>query len=332
MPSAKVALVRCEDYEAAPVADAVQRQFDLLGGLGTFVKPGDTVLLKPNFIAPRSHRHSAAQTHPAVILAVARLLKDYGAKPFVADSPAWANTAICARVLGLTEPLRRLGVPIRQLNAPRKCGLGPDQPRIGLSSLALDADVIVNLPKFKTHQQMVATFAVKNMFGCVSGKHKPLWHFRKGNTPGEFAGLLIGVYQYLRPALTIIDGIVAMHGPGPIRGPSKSLGWLIGGTDPIACETVCCRLVGLEPEQLPIVQAAQKIGWGCSDLDRIEIVGSALPATPCPDFELAKQIPVKFSLGRVCRSITRQVLLLAKGSGPHTRSITCGNPSKAAED
>jgi uncharacterized protein (DUF362 family) len=316
MSCATVALVQCGDYEPARVGDAVGRQFELLGGLGTFIQPGDTVLLKPNFIAPRSHHHSATQTHPAVILEVARLLKDYGAKPFVADSPAWTNAAICARVLGLTEPLRRLGVPIRQLNAPRKCKLGPGQPRVGLSSVALDADVIVNLPKFKTHQQLVATFAVKNMFGCVSGKQKALWHFRKGDTIGEFAGLLVGVCQYLKPALTIIDGIVAMHGQGPIRGQSKPLGWLIGGIDPIACEMVCCRLVGLEPEQLPIIQAAKQAGFGCPDLGRIEILGDALPTTPCPGFELAEMTPVKFSFGRVCRSIGQQILLLARGPKP----------------
>jgi uncharacterized protein (DUF362 family) len=316
MSSAKVALVRCEDYEPARVAAAVERQFELLGGLGAFIRRGDTVLLKPNFIAPRSHRHSAAQTHPAVILEAARLLKDYGAKPFVADSPAWANSAICARVLGLTEPLRKLGVPIRQLKAPRKCELGPDGPRVGISSLALDADAIINLPKLKTHQQMIATFAVKNMFGCVSGKHKALWHLRKGNSRSEFARLLVGVCQYLRPALTIIDGIVAMHGQGPIRGPSKPLGWLIGGTDPVACERICCRLVGIEPDQLPILQTARQIGYGCSDLDQIEIVGDLLPATPCPDFEPAKLILVKFTFGRVCRSIARQVLLLARGLKP----------------
>jgi uncharacterized protein (DUF362 family) len=316
MSQTRVALVRCQDYEPARVGAAVARQFELLGGLDRFVKRGDTVLVKPNFIAPRSHRHSAAQTHPAVVLEVVKLLKDHGAKPFVADSPAWTNTAICARVLGLTEPLRRLGVPIRQLHAPRKCSLGPGQPRIGLSSLALDADAIVNLPKFKTHQQMVATFAVKNMFGCVSGKHKPLWHFRKGNTPGEFASLLVAVCRYLKPAVTIIDGIVAMHGQGPIRGKSKPLGWLVGGTDPIACEMVCCQLIGLAPDQLPIVQAARQAGFGCSDLGQIEIAGSALPETPCPAFELAELMPVKFSLGRVCQSITRQILLLVQGLKP----------------
>jgi len=309
----KVALVRCEDYEPARVAGAVRRQFELLGGIEAFIKRGDTVLLKPNFIAPRSHHHSAAQTHPAVILEMARLLKDYGARPFVADSPAWTNTAFCARVLELTEPLRRLGVPIRQLNAPRKCRLGPDGPSVGISSAALDADAIINLPKFKTHQQLVATFAVKNMFGCVSGKQKALWHFRKGDTLGEFCEMLIGIFQHLKPALTIIDGIVAMHGPGPIRGKSKPLGWLVGGVDPIACETVCCRLINFEPEQLPMIRTARQIGFGCPDLDRIEIVGAALPA-PRTDFEPAEPAPLKFSLGRVCRSIFRQILLLARGA------------------
>jgi len=308
--------VQCEDYEPAQVGAALRRQWELLGGVEMFIKRGDTVLLKPNFIAPRSHRHSAAQTHPAVILETARLLKDYGAKPFVADSPAWTTAAACARVLELTEPLRRLGVPLRQLNTPRACRLAPGGPKVGISAAALDADVIVNLPKFKTHQQLVATFAVKNMFGCVSGKRKALWHFRQGNTAGEFAALLVGVYQYLQPAVTIIDGIVAMHGQGPIRGPSKPLGWLIGGIDPIACEVVCCRLIGLEPGRLPIVQAAKEIGFGCPDPDRIEIVGNALPPAPCPDFELANLMPVKFSFGRVCHSVTRQLLLLAQGLKP----------------
>ncbi len=312
MPCAKVALVHCENYEPPRVAAAVRRQFELLGGLEAFVKRGDTVLLKPNFIAPRSHRHSAAQTHPAVILEVARLVRDHDAKPLVADSPAWTNVAVCARMLELTEPLRRLGVPLRQLNSPRKCRLSPSGPNIGISTAALDADVIINLPKFKTHQQLVATFAVKNMFGCVSGKSKALWHFRKGNTADEFAEMLLGVCRYLKPALTIIDGIVAMHGQGPIRGKSKSLGWLIGGIDPIACEVVCSRLVGIESEQLPILRAAQRTGFGCSDLRQIEVVGDALPATPCPGFEPAKLIPVKFSFGRVCRSMARQFLLLAQ--------------------
>jgi uncharacterized protein (DUF362 family) len=313
MPPADVVLTRCDDYDPKRVAQAVHRQFDLLGGLERFIKPGDTVLIKPNFIAPRSHRVSAAQTHPTLILEMAGILKDFGAKPFVGDSPAWTNTAICARALELTEPLRRLGVPLKQLDAPEKCRLGPDKPRVGISTLALEADAIINLPKFKAHQQLVATFAVKNMFGCVSGKRKALWHFKKGSDPAVFCEMLIDIYRYLHPALTIIDGIVAMEGQGPIRGPSRPLGWLIGGADPIALERVCCHLVNIRPEQVPIIAAAKRAGFGCADLDRIEILGDALPP-PCTDFQMPRLAPVKFSFTHVCRSITRQLILLARGT------------------
>jgi uncharacterized protein (DUF362 family) len=320
MTSATIALTRCEDYDPQRLGPAIRRQFDLLGGPTRFVKPGDTVLLKPNFIAPRSHRVSAAQTHPAVILEVARILKDLGAKPFVADSPAWSNTATCARVLELTEPLQRLGVPIKQLDQPRKCRLGPDKPRVGLSGAALDADVILNLAKLKAHQQLTATFAVKNMFGCVSGKHKALWHFRKGGDPATFCEMLIDIYRYLHPALTIIDGIVAMEGQGPIRGPSRQLGWLVAGADPIACEMVCCRLIGLEPQQVPIIRTAQNLDFGCSDLNQIEIFGDPLPAQPCPNFRMPHLTPIKFSFAHVLRSTARQVLLLARRPKANSRS------------
>jgi uncharacterized protein (DUF362 family) len=248
-----------------------------------------------------------------VILEVARLLKDCGARPFLADSPAWADTATCVRALELTEPLQKLGVPVRQLDDPKKCRLPRGGPRVGLSSVALDADAIVNLPKFKAHQQLTATFAVKNMFGCVSGKHKALWHFRKGDDETEFCKMLIGIYEHLAPVLTIIDGIVAMEGQGPIRGPSRQLGWLIAGRDPIACELVCCNLIGLSPDKLPIVRTARDIGFGCSNSDQIEIAGDALPE-PCRDFVFAELGPIKFSFLHICRSFARQLILLARGT------------------
>jgi uncharacterized protein (DUF362 family) len=309
---AAVALVRCPDYDPHHTAQAIDSQFELLGGLDGFVKPGDHVLLKPNFIAPRSHRWSAAQTHPQVILAVARRMKDLGAKPFVGDSPAWGDIMACARALELIEPLRQMGVPLRALNGARVCAVGSGRTHVGISPVALDADVIINLPKFKAHQQLTATFAVKNVFGCVGGKRKPLWHFRRGADVTSFCTLLIDLYQCLGPALTIIDGIVAMEGPGPIRGPSKPLGWLIAGTDPIACETVCCRLVDLEPDRVPIIATARRMGWGCSDMRCIDVRGDPLPAQPCTDFKIPEIIPIKFSLTRVCRSIARQIVLLAR--------------------
>ncbi len=293
----------------------IAKQFALLGSIERFVKRGDSVLLKPNFIAPRP-RHCATQTDPAVIIETAKLLKDFGAKPFVGDSPAWGNVHTCAKAIGLEEPLKKLDVPVRQLNKPVRRQIAG--VAVGISSVALEADTIINLPKFKSHQQLVATFAVKNMFGCVSGKWKAYWHFAKGGSAKKFCGLLIELYKFLSPALTIIDGIAVMDGPGPIRGRPRPLGWLIGGTDPMPCEIVCSKLINLDPDRLPIVTTAKKIGFGCTNPDAIEIIGDPFPDTVCTDFVLAEPIPIRFSLPHVCKSICKQLLLLVRPAGRTT--------------
>ncbi len=328
MAHATVALTRCHNYDPSRVASALARQFELLGGLSRFVKPGDTALVKPNLIAPRPPHSSPAQTHPEVILAVVRLLKDFGAKPFVGDSSAWGTAAACIRALGLTEPLARLGVPVKQLDRARTCRIGTARTHVGLSTDALDADVILNLPKFKAHQQLTATFAIKNLFGCVSGKRKALWHFRRGGDMTDFCELLIDVYRHLGPALTIVDGIVAMEGQGPINGTHKPLGWLIGGADPIATEIICGALINLPSEQIPIVRTARQMGLSCANIGQIEIAGEALPA-PCTDFRFAQRVPVQFTFGRVCGSIGRQILFLARGDRPTRETSPHSAPSPA---
>jgi len=311
MGDATVTITRCPDYSRPKIAEVIKRQFELLGGVKNFVKPGESVLLKPNFISPRSSRH-ATQTHPMVILETARLLKDFGARPFVGDSPAWGNVFACVKALRLQEPLKKLAIPVRQLDKPKWCRLGTRNIKVGISSIALDADVIINLPKFKTHQQLVATFAVKNMFGCVSGKRKALWHFRKGGKADDFCELLIEIFRFMNPVLTIIDGIMAMDGPGPIKGRTRPLGWIIGGTEPMALETVCCEVANIKPEELPIIKTAAKMGLDCPDPDKIKILGDDFPESVCSDFERPELIPLRFSLLHVCKSIGKQIFLLAK--------------------
>lgn len=280
--------------------------------------PGDSVLIKPNFITPKT-KCLATLTHPAVIIAVARLLKDFRAKPFVGDSPSWSNVHACVKLLNLEEPLKQLSVPVKQLNKPRKCLIGAENFKIGISSIALDADVIINLPKFKTHQQLVTTFAVKNMFGCVSGKQKALWHFRKGGDMDDFCNLLIELFRFLNPALTIIDAVVAMDGPGPIRGRARPLGWLIGGTEPFAMEMICAKLVNIKPEDVPIIKTAKQMGLCNFSPEDIKMLGDDFSENICTDFELPKLIPVRFPLHRIIKSVCRQVFLLAQSAWTKSR-------------
>ena len=302
-------MIRAADYDLNNIENALERQFKLLGGIEKFVSKGDSVLIKPNFIVAKPPQN-AAQTDPAVILALAKMLKDFGAKPFIADSPAWKNVDACVRILGLEQPLKKLDIPFRTFKkSVRKKIAGSS---INISIDALEADKIINLPKFKSHQQLHATFAVKNMFGCVCGKEKAFWHFVKGNSYQQFCEMLIEIYKLLAPSLTIIDGVTAMQGPGPINGTPKKLGFLISGTDPIACEVVCCKLINIDPDTLPIIQTAKKTGFGCAEPEHINIAGDSFCEPVCTDFEFAPIIPLRFSLFHVCRSITKQLLLLAK--------------------
>lgn len=304
-----VIVTRLTDYRPDKVAEAVARQFDLAGGLKRFVARGDNVLVKPNFIVPRP-RASAAQTDPAVIVAVAAILKDFGAKPFIGDSPAWGGIGACLRSLELDEPLRRLGIPVRQLDRPRRVRI--DGSLVSISRVAMEADKIINLPKFKAHQQLGASFAVKNMFGCVCGKHKAFWHWARGRSVKDFCTMIIEIYKLVAPAYSIIDGVVAMQGQGPINGHARPLGYLIGGADPVACEMICCDIINLPPEQLPIIRTARDLGFGCSDTARIKVVGDDYRGSRCSDFQFAQQTPLEFTLARVCRSVCRQLAFTAR--------------------
>ena len=105
-----------------------------------------------------------------------------------------------------------------------------------------------------------------------------------------------------------------MDGPGPIKGRARPLGWLIGGVEPIACETICCKLVGIKPEELPIIKTARQMGFGCCEVDEIKILGDDFSESVCTDFKPAELIPIRFSLLHVCKSICKQILLLAKAT------------------
>jgi uncharacterized protein (DUF362 family) len=310
MPSTKVILTNCPDYGPGKLAEAIEKHLSLMGGLHKFISRGDKVLLKPNFIAPK-RRSRAVQTDPEIILQMAGMLKDLGAKPFVGDSPAWGNTYDCIKALKLEEPLRKMDVPVKQLNRPRWLKISTNNLKVGISTEALDADRIINLPKFKTHQQLVATFAVKNIFGCVCGKRKAFWHFVNGGNEQLFCEFLIEIYKILSPAFTLIDGIMAMDGVGPIRGRARPLGLLIGGLEPVSCEVICARLTGYEPDDIPIIKTARKISFGCAELNDIVVVGEKFEDHLCNDFVPAPLTPIRFSLLHVCKSICKQTVLLA---------------------
>ncbi|MEN8127797.1 MAG: DUF362 domain-containing protein [Planctomycetota bacterium] len=306
-----VAVQRCRSYDSQEVYSAVCRQFELLGGLDRFVRSGQRVLIKPNLIVPKGP-DVPAQTHPEVIFAVARIVKEAGAVPLVGDSPAWSTTAGCLNALGIDRRLIDLGAEIVNLNQPVRMSI--EGAKVGISRMALEADVIFNVPKLKAHQQLGATFAFKNMYGCVcglAGKEKAYWHFARGKEYEPFCRMIVGIYRKLAPALNIIDGIVGMEGQGPINGNPREVGYLIAGTNPAACERVCCDLVGFNAGDLPLLTAAGKMASGAMTAP-VDVVGDTFDTPVCPDFKPAIQTPLRFSFPHICKSITKQGLILVK--------------------
>jgi uncharacterized protein (DUF362 family) len=303
MERTQVVIQRSEDYSAQAVARAIGAAIEPLGGWARWLKRGDRVLVKTNCIsgAPAEQQ---AQTHPEFVAAVCRQLIDFGARPFVGDSPAWGSLPSVAAKSGLTSTLERLGLPLVEFKHPVKVENthGRVFRRLTIDRAALEADAIINLPKLKAHRQLYVTLAIKNMFGCVPGKRKAWWHFKAGNYENYFARMLCEVYALTRPAVTIMDAIVAQEGNGPIRGEPRPLGLVLASTDAPALERIACEIIGAEPHRVRTLRAAAELGIGVPQRDRIEVLGEPIKAVRIRDFKFPMPLPIGFSLPRVVRS------------------------------
>ena len=207
------------------------------------------MLVKPNLVAPANAQ--LACTHPRVARAVCAFLLDHRAEVLVGDSPAFGSAAQVARICGLAAALKPLGLKITSLGRPQAVRLSGGG-RIGVSRLALSAELILNLPRLKAHSQLRVTGAVKNLFGCVVGFRKALAHMRLGPTEGRFESMLVDVLGSLPRTVSLMDAIYPMHQTGPIYGRPFHLGLLAASSNPVALDTAVYGILGLSPAAVPL--------------------------------------------------------------------------------
>lgn len=250
--STAVALAAQSSYEKMVLNAAIDA---LLAPVRPGNLRGQQVLLKPNLITARNGR--LACTDGRFIAAVARWFLDMGARVTVGDSPSFGSARSVLRAIGVLPELQRLAVPTVEFRRVTEMIL-PCGQRAALATAALECDLLVNLPKVKAHSQMRLTLAVKNLFGCVVGFHKPWWHMVHGGTDGKFADLLVDLLKVLPPGCTVVDGIVAMHGTGPIHGEPHPLGILAAGINPVAVDTALLAVLGVDPRLVPLWCAADR--------------------------------------------------------------------------
>jgi uncharacterized protein (DUF362 family)/Pyruvate/2-oxoacid:ferredoxin oxidoreductase delta subunit len=277
--------------------------FEIMDAIGgNLIGRGDRVLVKPNLLSPAAPG-DAVLTHPMIVKAAVEYVLQKGAHPQVSDSPAIGSFEKIMKDSGIGDALAGLNVDCRAFENSLKADIGEPFNAIEMAEDAIHADVIINLPKLKTHSQMLLTLGLKNMFGCVVGYRKAEWHLRTGINRDMFARLLILIYQKIRPRFTILDGILAMEGEGPGKsGRPRALGILLGSSDAFAVDSTVCRMLALDADRLPTLRVAREMGIADAD---IEIDGD-LPIIG--DFRLPSISPLMYGPRKLHGFIRRHLL------------------------
>lgn len=240
---------------------------------------GKRVVLKPNLV--EYHYEKPINTHPAVVAAAIELCRREGAaEVIVAEGPGhWRNVKYLVAASGLGEILRKLGVPFADLNHddPVQClnlGRLTGLEYLFLARTIVTADVLISLPKLKTHHWAGVTLSLKNLFGMMPGicygwpKNELHWR--------GIDNSIVDIALTRTPDLAIVDGIVAMEGDGPINGTAKPLGVLVMGSDLVAVDATCCRLMRLNPEQVAHLRMARDNGLGSLSESAIKQIGARI--------------------------------------------------------
>ncbi len=247
------------DYEYRGLKE---RLYPLLERLdGGRIRGGDRVVLKPNLLAA-APPEKAVITHPVIVRVVAEYLIDRGARVQISDSPAIGSFKKILKEGGYLDELGHLDLESREFKETAEVDIGEPFGVVEIARDVVEADHVINLPKLKTHGQMLLTLSVKNLFGCIVGLRKPRWHLRTGVDRIRFAELLYLIAKRVNPLFTIMDGVLAMEGNGPGKsGTPVRLNLILGSDDITAPDIAVCRLLGIPPERLLTNKAAFAKGY-----------------------------------------------------------------------
>lgn len=306
-PAPRVSLLAANSYDPEGLHSKLTQLLAPLGGMAAVVKPGDRVLLKPNLLTG-ARPTKECTTRPELVYAIAKQVIAVGGVPFLGDSPAFGTAFGVAKANGLAPYAQELGMKIVEFEAEsyeRSEGL----PKLRLAREALGADVVINIPKVKSHLQLTLTLGVKNLFGCVPGKMKAWWHMEAGKDLNRFADMLIDTARAIAPQLTIVDGIIGHEGNGPSGGEPRYLGLLAASQDVFAVDAVLAEILGVKPENLPTLMAARRQNL-VAEYDQVQILGTAIADLRVSDWQLPQELmPIDFGLPRIIRSTFKHLYI-----------------------
>jgi uncharacterized protein (DUF362 family) len=276
MQKASVSIVKTPagpDFEQ--IYAAVKQSLDLIGGIEDIIQPGHLVLINPSWVAPPVEREAGCITLPEVARAVADIVKAAGARAVIAESSAVGVDSEKVIQSSGYRDLQEMGYEVINLKAtkakvdlPVEDGIIFDQ--VECWELVKEADVIISVPKLKTHDQTEMTCAIKKLKGLLTDKAKKAMH-----QEGLFDGV-IDLLSAVKPRLAVVDAIVCQEGVGPVFGKPVEMNLVLAGKDVVAVDAVCARLIGYDPEETLLTKNAAARGLGVMDAAAIDIIGEPL--------------------------------------------------------
>lgn len=289
----KVALLKCESYDVDVLEKKLREGFELLGGdeyLKRLIPYNSKVLLKPNMLTIEE-AGSPVVTHYAVFEAVIRIVKEYSSNISFGDSPGFGDSKKAVERSGLLEVANRYDVKFEDFKESVHVKLTKSIlcKSWNVAKAAYEADVVISLPKLKTHGMAYFTGAVKNQFGCIPGTQKATWHTRMPDAH-NFCKMLLDLNSVIGTNFAILDGIVAMEGNGPKSGTPYKLNTLIMGQSLTAVDSTAVRLIGYDnPLDIPVLKEAEEYKWGTVLPSEIEVLGEKVEEMKVNDFKLCRK-------------------------------------------
>jgi len=306
-----------------------------LAGLADSFPRAERVLLKPNLLSARKPEE-AVTTHPAVVGSLAGLAVTAGCAVALGDSPPFAgeNPGRYARLCeqtGMTGVAVSVGAELLRFEENVTTvhnQAGRFYKSFELGQAVLDADLIVNIPKLKTHGLTTYTGAIKNLFGCVPGVRKGLFHVQAAEDREVFAQMLVDLLGAMPPAIHVMDAIVGMEGEGPNSGKPRAVGLVMASSDPVALDAVACAVVGIDPMSVDTTRLAHEQGLGCGDIALIEIRGEELASVAIQGFSASSGANQWVKIPKPVRKALRRQLIPSPRISA-SKCVGCGDCARA---
>jgi uncharacterized protein (DUF362 family) len=275
MSKVKISIVKTGPKPEYPeIQEAVQKALDLIGDIRDIIKPGHLVLINPSWVAPPVEREAGCITIPEIPRALADIVKGLEARPVIAESSAvGVDTEKVIQASGYRD-LREMGYEVVNLKKTPHVDIPVPNGKVFKAlpfwELVQQADVIISVPKLKTHDQTEMTCAIKNLKGLLTDNGK------KANHQEGLFEAVIDLMSAVKPQLAVVDAIICQEGVGPVFGRPVEMNLIVAGKDLVAVDSTCAQLIGYKPSETLLTVNAAARGLGVMDPDQIEVIGEPL--------------------------------------------------------